>query len=315
MKAIMYHYVRYGSESFPYFRYLHFHNFCKQLDYFEKTYGFVSKEDFLESVGDRKNIKGNGVILTFDDGFIDHYQYVFPELQKRNLWGIFYVPTGVYQIRKVLDVHNIHLLLGRFGGRHLLDVVDRLIAPEMLVDQGIREYEELTYHTQDNDGATATFKRIMNYFISYEWRDQLIENLVKECFGKDIQYQEIYMTVDQLTEMKNHGMIIGSHGVNHLVYSKLTREQLLKEITLSFEFLNNSLGAPDPKTFCYPYGQFSCTDEAQNILNYENCLFAFNVESKDIDLNDLHSRPQSLPRYGCHLLPHGKAHMGLQPPQ
>ena len=70
MKAVMYHYVRFGSENFPYFRYLHFHNFCRQLDHFEKIYGFVSKEDFLESVEKRENLTGRGVILTFDDGII-----------------------------------------------------------------------------------------------------------------------------------------------------------------------------------------------------------------------------------------------------
>ncbi|MCV3439800.1 hypothetical protein L8W50_02465 [Campylobacter lari] len=121
MKTIMYHYIRNSNKNFPYFRYLSVDNFKKQLDYFEKEFGFVDYEDFLElcdKSSDYKTferVKGK-ILLTFDDGFIDHFKFVMPELLKRNTFGIFFIPTGVYQRKKALDVHRIHYLVGSYGG-------------------------------------------------------------------------------------------------------------------------------------------------------------------------------------------------------
>ena len=118
MKAVMYHYVRADSPDFPHFRHLHTDDFKAQLDYFEKEYGFVKKDAFLNAF-----LGGplpSGMVLTFDDGLADHYVTVFPELQKRGLWGIFYVPTDPHMSGKMLSVHRTHLLLGAFGGNAVL---------------------------------------------------------------------------------------------------------------------------------------------------------------------------------------------------
>ncbi len=42
MKIIMYHYIRESLKQLPNFRYLHIENFKKQLDFFEKEFGFVT---------------------------------------------------------------------------------------------------------------------------------------------------------------------------------------------------------------------------------------------------------------------------------
>ena len=93
-------------------------NFKKQLDFFEKHFGFVRFEDFCalsESTSHFHTLQ-NKILPTFDDGFIDHYRYVLPELLKRKIFGLFFVPTGIYEKRKALDVHRIHFLLGSIGG-------------------------------------------------------------------------------------------------------------------------------------------------------------------------------------------------------
>lgn len=105
MKAIMYHYVRQNDPELPYFQHLHLEDFEKQLDFFSEQFGFLSKADFLQSL--ETGTPKDGVVLTFDDGFKDHYQYVLPCLRERGLWGIFYIPTGFYHSGKLLDVHRL----------------------------------------------------------------------------------------------------------------------------------------------------------------------------------------------------------------
>ena len=47
MKAIMYHYVQDFNSDFPYFKFLDFENFKRQLDYFESEFGFIEQDEFM----------------------------------------------------------------------------------------------------------------------------------------------------------------------------------------------------------------------------------------------------------------------------
>ncbi|EOG2479328.1 hypothetical protein ACK8U2_001789 [Campylobacter upsaliensis] len=118
MKILMYHYVRESMPHLPFFRYLSFDNFKKQLDYFEKNFGLVSFEEFCRLKTEPKfiNVLKNKILLTFDDGLKEHFTLVYPELLKRGALGIFFMPTAVLKEEKALYVHKIHYLLGHGGG-------------------------------------------------------------------------------------------------------------------------------------------------------------------------------------------------------
>ena len=313
MKAIMYHYVRESDVQMPYFRYLSVDNFQKQLDYFEKEFEILKYEDFLaflEGSIDFSQIQGK-IILTFDDGFIDHYTAVFPELKKRGFFGLFYVPTGVYERQKALDVHRIHYLLGKFGGKVMLEALQEKMTDSMIDRSHYDEFKQYTYLDQINDDATDEFKKIFNYYIAYRYRELLLDELVK-IFSDDITiFNDLYMSIEQLQELKESNMVIGSHSVNHFVMSKLSVPVQAFEIGDSFKFIEEQLGTQKIKTFCYPYGGFhTFSQETEDILNDEGCAFSFNVESRDVTMLDFNTRPQALPRYDCNLFPHGKANLG-----
>jgi len=306
MKSIMYHYVQEDDPSLPYFNHLHVDDFKLQLDYFDSTHGYVSKEDFLESLANPKPT--SGVVLTFDDGLKCHFRDVYPVLKERGLWGLFYVPTGMYHTGKVLDVHRIHVLLGGGESTAILDELKMIVRPEQLIDIEREDFTKKTYIIQKNDEATTMVKRILNYYISYEYRSQILDQLCEKFVDPKLLLTEnFYVTKEELLEMETEGMIIGSHTVNHPVLSKLTVSEQNEEIKPSFETLS-SLGLElKTKTFCYPYGGFhSFTNETEEILNHENCLFSFNVESRDIEIRDLTHRRQALPRYDCNEFPYGQ---------
>lgn len=306
MKAIMYHYVRPFNEDLPYFKNLHIEDFSKQLDFFENEYGFVSQSDFLDSF--KTGIVPKGVVLTFDDGLNCHYEYVFKELKKRKLWGIFYIPTKAYGTNKVIDVHRIHLLLGKNNAKEVYEELMKIVSDVMLPDLYKKEFNELTYKNQQNDDYTLLVKRILNYYISYEFREQVLDQLMTKFVPKKIDNAtSLYLTFDEIKEMNDAGMIIGSHTVSHSVMSKLSLNEQESEISDSFELLETVTQGLKIKTFCYPYGGFhTFTAETENILTTEKCLFSFNVEPKDITIEEIQNRPQALPRYDCNYFPHGK---------
>ncbi len=69
--------------------------FGAQLDYLRargfNTITFRELVDFFEQ---GTPLPAHPIILTFDDGWIDAYTVAFPELQKRGMRGVFFVPTN-----------------------------------------------------------------------------------------------------------------------------------------------------------------------------------------------------------------------------
>ncbi len=306
MKAVMYHYVRKEDEAFPSFKFLHVEDFKKQLDYFTENFTILHPDALKQSIV--KGKKAAGIILTFDDGLKDHYNFVMPELLKRGLSAIFYISTSQYENNKILGVHRLHLLLGKFGAEMIYHQLISLVTDEMLSHAHVKEFQTIPYSLQNNDEYTNLVKRMMNYFISYEYREQVLDQLMEDFFGGDKEVlNSFYLSKSEIRKMHDAGMVIGSHTTTHPVLSKLSYSEQENEIKSSFNFLENICIKLPYKTFCYPYGGFhSFTKETERLLQDQHCLFSFNVEARDIAENDLQQRPQALPRYDCNCFPHGK---------
>ena len=302
----MYHYVKKFDPSLPNFRFLDVENFEKQLDFFQEQFGFVTKDEWLNAIKRKKlgSVEGK-VILTFDDAMSCHYDYVYKILSKRDLWGIFYVPTQPYQKGKILDVHRIHLLCGAYNGNELLSTLKELVNDEMILDQKREDFRKQTYTRQDNYEGISEFKRILNYFVSYDYREQLIDSVAHEL-SYVFQTSKFYIPLDKLNQMHLSGNVIGSHTVSHPVMSKLSKIEQNEEIEHSFSFLGSNLRL-DLKTYCHPYGGFhTFNEETLRALAENEVAFSFNVESRDICDDDLTTSIQFLPRYDCNEFPFGK---------
>ncbi|MEE2997954.1 MAG: polysaccharide deacetylase family protein [Pseudomonadota bacterium] len=313
MKALMYHYVRPAPVGLPYFRYLHVDDFCRQLDWLQARFPFPSWEEFRE--GGKTGAAPEGVVLTFDDGFRDHYEYVLPELKARNLWGFFFIPTAPLDSAVILDVHRVHLILGLIGGDKALQALRKITDASIIVVAYTDTFRDLTYTHQTNDDATALFKKTLNYYISYEYRAEVIARLFKDVYGDGPPTaDEIYLSSNQIREMADAGMVIGSHGTNHLVFSRLLADEQRFEISDSTATLGGIIGN-SIETFCYPYGGAGTfTDETQTILHDHGVLYSFAVLPEDINAKDFSERPHALPRYNCNQFPHGRASIGGSSP-
>jgi peptidoglycan/xylan/chitin deacetylase (PgdA/CDA1 family) len=310
IRAIMYHYVRPVDNEFPYLKYLSIQKFEKQLDYFEKKFGFVRKEDFENFINNSES-DCSGIVLTFDDGLKDHYDYVFPILKRRGLWGIFYISSAPLRSKKMLDVHKIHALIGKFGGIKVSNSLSGFILDEMISNQFVQDFDEKVYVSQENDLATERVKKILNYLVSEEYKPLLINKLMRYFFSKNDEenlINQYYMNVQEIGELNNHGMMIGSHTDSHHVMSKLTKSQQEEEIRGSFKVLDEMIDQQNLKTFCYPYGgRHSFTKLTENLLKKYSVDFSFSVEAEIIKCNDPNLNLQTLPRFDCNKFPHGKS--------
>jgi peptidoglycan/xylan/chitin deacetylase (PgdA/CDA1 family) len=307
MKAIMYHYVREPMERLPNFRYLHVDNFRKQLDFFESQGGFVSRDEWSDFVtfGTIPKLAGKH-LLTFDDAMSCHFDYVYPELVRRGLWGIFYVPAKPYTANIVLNVHRVHLLCGAFDGLELLALAKSIVTEDMVFSERREEFSKFTYTTQKNLSGVSEFKRLINYFAREEMRTEILQQ-ISTRLNYNSSPDGFYVSEAGIKTMSDNGMLIGSHTMSHPVMSKLSRELQKDEIERSFEFLSG-LCRSSHKTYCHPYGGFHSFDQNTiELLRSVGVDFSFNVEPRDIEAVDHANSIQFLPRYDCNLFTHGKA--------
>ena len=98
---ITYHYIKnFKKEKYKNLNGLDVLEFRKQIDYIEKNFEVISFEQL-----ENKNFKTNKnkIILTFDDGYYDHYSIVFKELKKIKMTGYFFPVIDVLEKKRILD--------------------------------------------------------------------------------------------------------------------------------------------------------------------------------------------------------------------
>lgn len=308
MKAVMYHYVRPTDSAQPHLFYLHTDDFQRQLDHFEQQYGFVSQAQWQAALAAPLEALPSGVVLTFDDGLIDHYRYVRPILAERDLWGIFYVSSATLQAQQLLSVHRVHYLLGRFGGTRVLNVLEQLLDDRLFIDGFYEQLKAAPYAMQSMDEHSLRVKKIVNYALKPECKDPLLGELFRQLAGDESALaQQLYMSPAQIREMADDGFAFGAHGESHNLLTKFNGEALSREVVGAVDALNEHLAQPSD-TFCYPYGgPDSYNNQVLAELQKRSIRYGFCVESADISVADLRERPLCLPRYDCNEFPYGKA--------
>ena len=307
MKVVMYHYVR-PSTGLCHFAYLQLDNFRKQLDWFATKWGFVGRNSFCSWLGGGE--APHGVLLTFDDGLRDHVEFVLPVLRERRLFAIFYVSTSPIETGVVLDVHKVHLALGRLGGPASVAWLE-VHAPAVWRAAAKERRASAHYAAQASDEATKQVKQFFNWCLKPQDRRALLDGLLDFAFGgAPPKPGEVYLDAAGLRALADNGMGVGPHGHNHMVLANLQTEAQVNEIQTSCDVIER-LGGSRQWGFCYPYGTSSAFDSrAEKAVADAGCPFAFAVEGSDIDLPLREARCFALPRHNCNSFPYGAASFG-----
>jgi peptidoglycan/xylan/chitin deacetylase (PgdA/CDA1 family) len=297
---VMYHYVRDLERSqFPAIKGLSLERFRRQLDYVQACYTPIAAEDLLEALASsRKDLPPNAILLTFDDGYSDHFANVFPLLETRRIRGCFFPPAQAILDHKVLDVNKIHFVLAAApDARSLLDQVFSSLA-EFRSEHALKTREayllaatgEHRYDARD----VIVFKRLLQRELPEPVRAEIVRRMFAEYVTADEAAFacELYMSVDQISCLRREGMHIGSHGYSHAWLDQLAPEAQAVEIDRSLEFLQMFGIGKDQWTMCYPYGGFN--HSLLQVLRARQCRMGFSVEARvaDLDVDDRLTLPR-----------------------
>ena len=296
--VVMYHYVRdLKTSRYPNIKGLDIEKFKKQIKFFKENYNFIRMEDLIEyyKSPNEKRLPEKSILLTFDDGYKDHYTYVLPVLLENDIQGSFYIPTKCFQDKKVLDVNKIHFIL------------ESCIGEEEKVLSEIKEYLEtnkdsrisLSYDDYFQEYAVASrfdkkevifIKRMLQVALPEDYREKIVEQLFKKyvcsienkIISERAFWEELYLTPEQIRAMEKLGMHIGFHSHNHVWLDSLKKEEQEFQIKSSINYFKE-IGIDTKKmTISYPYGGYN--EETIELMKKYNIPLGFTTEVEKIDL-------------------------------
>ena len=254
---VMYHYVRDLSLSrFPQIKGLDIRQFRNQLNFFRKNYTVVHHDQVCAHIFDGEDLPKNAIMLSFDDGYADHYQFVFPILDDFKMSACFFPPVQAILEHRVLDVNKIHFILASTDDhKSLLQSAFDWVGKNSTIDLAKIKGEYFVPNRYDGPEVNC-FKRLLQKCLPLELRQMLVDILFKQYVSKDEKSfaAELYLSVDQLKCMQRNGMTIGSHGYSHCWMDTLPKEEQESEVLESIKFLSLLGVSKERWSICYPYG-------------------------------------------------------------
>lgn len=285
---VMYHYVRNLKGSrYPEIKGLDYALFKKQIQFFSENFHVITMEDVIHYYTEGYPLPPNALLLTFDDGYIDNYTYVWPVLLEYKMQGSFFVPAKTFCENCLLDVNKIHFILASTPieelCRELYEQLDYYRSKEWDYPSNEELFHKYAIANRFDTKETIFFKRILQAVLPEELRGIISSSIFKKYVGisEEVMAQELYMNYDQMKVIKRQGGFFGIHGYNHYWMNRLEKNELLTDIDLALDSMSELV---DRKQWVinYPYGSYS--EKVIEWIQGKGCLLGLSTDVKVADL-------------------------------
>jgi peptidoglycan/xylan/chitin deacetylase (PgdA/CDA1 family) len=302
---VMYHFVRPpGTGAFPRLKSLDLGAFRQQLEYLRTHYSPVDLFDLVGAAEHAEPLPPRPVVLTFDDGYLDHHEFVVPLLQQARVRAVFFPVASALLERRVLDVNKIQLILAASGDvgpivQAIDAAIDRARAERDLPAPAEFRARWWTPSRWDPPGVVYV-KRLLQHALPEDVRVPLVDALFRTWVSSDegAIAGELYMSTEQLRDLRTCGMVVGAHGDRHIRLSTLTRAGQACEIDGALRVLT-AVDLPT-RRFVYAYANGDHNEDSVRLLRARHCTAAVTtrpdlasitaggmLELPRIDTNDL----------------------------
>jgi len=309
VSILMYHYVRELEHSrYPKINGLSIDLFKEQLKFIMKYYHIISMEEVIASVKSGQQLPPTALILTFDDGYIDHFINVFPILNDLKIQGSFFVPAKAILEHKVLGINKLHFILASVEDElKLVKEIFSMLA-EVRSEYSLKDNK---YYFQKLAKAGRFDSRevvFMKTILQRELPERLRKDILNRLFNKYVTVDEhafsmeLYVSLKQLKYMRENGMYIGSHSYDHYWLNALEINDQEREIDMSLRFLQEIGSNLNDWAICYPHGAYN--NSLLSILNRKGCKVGLSTRVGIADLSV--DNPLTLPRLNTNDLPKNK---------
>jgi peptidoglycan/xylan/chitin deacetylase (PgdA/CDA1 family) len=247
----MYHYVRdSAATAFPGIRALAPALFERQLDWLQAEYTPIDLGTLTAALDGKRTLPPRAALLTFDDGFTDHFDTAFPVLRARGLSGTFFVSENACLGQDVLNVHKTHFLLAHLGAEtfgHAVQAEGARLAesPATAAVFGPDHWE----HADER-----RVKHLLNYELPVADATRLLDRLFRQHLGSAEAFaSRLYLQPDMIRTMSAAGMSFGYHTRSHRMLSRLSGAEQEDELRPGPAWIRSLTGQAEIP-FCYPWG-------------------------------------------------------------
>lgn len=258
-------------------------SFEKQLQVLKNgPWKVVALRDYLQIHREKQKMPPYLVVLTIDDGYLDFYDVAYPLLLKYNLPATFFVTTKFVEGKFWLWHDRIHYILENTMEKEFSFVLGE---------------QERSFSLVTNSDRSDIWKVFSDYCIQVRNEDKWetlsrLEKTLKVTLPESPSNKYSAVSWQQLQEMAENNIEIGSHTIHHPILSKIDSAQLEIEIALSKKIITEKLNIP-VQSFCYPNGQKNDIDD--RVVNcVERAEYFGAVQGCNLDF----SKSFRLPRMG-----------------
>ncbi len=251
--TLLYHRVLPEVSLNPFSTVVSFDTFAEQLDAIARKYPVISLGDAMDQCRSEKAKAKVQAVLSFDDGYWDNYEFVFPLLRKKGLTGVFSPVTDYIGKDVPLWEWELVELLGRDKTVRSVTVGDRAISARPL--EPWRFFAVRIFGAMKSQDPKTRQRDL----------DSLKERVHDSGARVESSGRRGSMTWDEVRRMIDCGMEIGAHGMTHRSLGQIPPAEASQEILGSKEAIERALGRPC-RHFTFPFG--SGTDFNEALVDY-----------------------------------------------
>jgi len=213
--------------------------FDELLGFLSENYNIISYETLLDSLKAGSKLPATSLLITFDDGWQDNYEYALPLLKKYNL------PAVIFVVSDVLDKISLFWQEIIFSCCKLfpetLEEINRFFDPKLNFQNSTQLIEYLD-------------KQV----------DETLKLKIVNCCQRYIPNERQLLNIQEIKELSRSGVTIGAHGQTHKKLGDLIYREQLSELTEAKSVLStistNYIGS-----ISFPHGSYN--EETKQICN------------------------------------------------
>jgi peptidoglycan/xylan/chitin deacetylase (PgdA/CDA1 family) len=221
--------------------------FKRQLEFLLDNFTLIRMEELLDASSRGMDLPPNAALLTFDDGYLDHYTNVFPLLDRLGVQGSFFVTCEALEGERLLDVNKLHLLLASVETDRLfaalLERIDAYRGTEFDIPQNDALINEYAKPSRLDDAKTIFLKRALQTVLPERLRNLITDDLfgafLGNAYAESVYAQELYCSIEQVKTMKRHGMYIGVHGFRHEWYGNMAERDSIRDLSMALDYMES----------------------------------------------------------------------------
>lgn len=192
------------------------------------NFDMIGLDRVLEMVATGEVPDRRYALLTFDDGYIDNYEVAFEVLRREGCSAVFFLPTNFIDGQGVPWWDRIAWRVAHLGNGEL-----RVPGCEMPINVS----------RDDLEGSIRRVLRVVkdSSDIPMDAKVAAIENQV-DCPNFEESGRQLFISWEQVREMRKAGMWFGSHTRSHQILSHLSEADQLAELSDSKRVLEERIG-------------------------------------------------------------------------